>query len=623
VNSGENFHLYQIKRFRLGPPFLESVAIIVFTYRFLAGIVFSYGSPLVAVSSAVLAAVYLVVALRHFFPGDLRKAESSFSKNVLIVPRRIYFFLPALPFVFVSILALLDYAFAEYAIFPWPVILVVAAFFASIFESFVIVAAVSIICGLMAAVGLAGGGMNLGNLFTLISFLPIAALVYMMKRSEARRSYNETEERVEREHALASMRDAEVEIAARIQRALLLDVPSSVCKGLRVEAITVASNAVDGDFYGFVPYTVDSIDVLVGDVMGKGVPAALLGAAIKSTFLRSSLHLLVDTPGMLPKLDDLVSSAHDGLAGGLSNLDSFATLQYARVDSRRSRLDFVDCGHTPILHFDSATNLVWAIKGSNLPLGFTDENTYARYSIPLSEGDRLVFYSDGITEAPSENGELFGDKRLSSIINSNASLAPAELVRRILNTAMYFTSSIGFRDDVTCIVFSIDHSLVPPRRVFTDFPAQSASLGDIRAFFETQLIGTNDKSIDRILLAVSEAASNVIRHGIGLNPSSETKDAGTEDYLDEDGPEEIDEKVFLDENSLRAEFVQSEGWSSVRLIYRGKPFAGHVPAIASDMETLPEGGFGRALMAKAADSVLYASGPQDLQLVCLFFEQAE
>lgn len=620
MGSGDSFRLYQVRRLRSGRPFLESAAFTIFLYRALGGIAFSYGNAAVTLLSALLAAVYLCAALRRFFPGPVRKAESSFSKNVLIVPSRLFFFLPSLPFVFVSLLAFVDYASGSRLVSPWPFILIAAAFFTSVTESFLVSAAVALLCGFAASLGLTGSGMNPVHLFVLFSCLPIVAFVYMMKRSELRRSFEETEERVEREHALSSMRDAEVEIAARIQRALLLDVPSSACKGLRVEAITVASNAVDGDFYGFVPYTQDSVDVLVGDVMGKGVPAALLGAAIKSTFLRSSLHLLVEKPGQLPRLDDLVSKAHDELAGGLSNLDSFATLQYARVDASRSRLDFVDCGHTPILHFDSSLNLVWAVKGSDLPLGFTDDNSYSRYSIPLSEGDRLVFYSDGITEAPSENGELFGDKRLSSIVRANASADPSELVRRILNTAMYFTSSVGFRDDVTCIAFSIDRSARPPRRASADFPAENGSLGAIRSFIEERLSDTGALIMDRVLLAVSEAASNVVRHGIDAEAESESASAQAEECLEEEGLQELDESMLFAENVIRTEIAAGAEWVAVRFIYRGKPFAWHVPPVAPDIETLPEGGFGRALMAKAADSVLYATGPDELQLVCLFFE---
>lgn len=617
---------FLLARYRSGPPFLFMTVSAAFLSRAAAGVLLSYGDRSATWVSALSACFYAFAALRRLFPGRARREESSLSPNVRIVPRRALLILPVLPFAIASILSLMDAAAGSGALFPWSALLLSAAFFNQLASSFVLAALPVLACG-AAAAGAFGGPPSAERAFALAASIPIAAGVFLANRVEALRAFRDCADRIERTRSSSALHDAEVEIAARIQRALLLEAPSPSQRGLRLEAITVASNAVDGDLYGFLPYSNESVDVLIGDVMGKGVPAALLGAALKNAFLRSSLRLLVERRGALPRLDELVASVHDAVAGELSSLESFATLQYARVDSRNLRLDFVDCGHTPILHYDSTMGVTWALKGTDLPLGFSEIGAYASYAVPLAVGDRLVLYSDGITEAPNEAGEQFGDERLASLVGANASLAPSELVRRILNSAMYFSATAGFRDDVTCIVFSVDLSSSAPRRSVRSFPSSLASVADIRGFVEAELADEAAELKARVSLAVSEASSNVVIHGVrsedrnsGANDAAAPESAACLPGADGSEPEVSVSPYSGDQ--LRIECLRADEWVSVRMIYQGVPFAWHLPASEPDLETLPEGGFGRALMAKASDSVIYANGG-GLQMVCLFFDAGE
>ena len=112
---------------------------------------------------------------------------------------------------------------------------------------------------------------------------------------------------------LEQAREREIEIGFRIQQTLLLDQPPADVPGLRVAALTIPSQRIDGDFYIFLRHSDESLDVIVGDVMGKGIPAALLGAATKSHFLRALSDLMaLSKDGRLPEPKDIVMLAHAG-----------------------------------------------------------------------------------------------------------------------------------------------------------------------------------------------------------------------------------------------------------------------------------------------------------------------
>ena len=132
---------------------------------------------------------------------------------------------------------------------------------------------------------------------------------------------------------LARAREQEAEIGFRIQQTLLLEQPPQDLPGVRAAALTIPSQRIDGDFYDFFNHRDRCLDVIVGDVMGKGIPAALLGAATKSHFLQALSRLIsLSEPGTLPEPKDIVTLAHSEVARQLIELESFVTVCYARLD---------------------------------------------------------------------------------------------------------------------------------------------------------------------------------------------------------------------------------------------------------------------------------------------------
>jgi sigma-B regulation protein RsbU (phosphoserine phosphatase) len=328
-------------------------------------------------------------------------------------------------------------------------------------------------------------------------------------RTQAERRKAEVEE---------AAREREVAIGFRIQQMLLLDEPPRDIPGLRVAALSIPSQRIAGDFYEFFTHQDESLEVIVADVMGKGIPAALLGAATKSHFIEALCHLIALSPtGALPEPREVVTLAHAGMARHLIELESFVTLCYARVDLGRRRLDLVDCGHTGVIRVRVGTDLCEIIHGDNLPLGIREGEIYDQITVVFEAGDVFLFYSDGITEASNAAGELFGADRLLACVRTNGNLAPDALVSAIRAAVVAFVGSERLTDDLTCVAVEVGERSRPLARGEMDIRSDLGDLSRAREFvrdFCATLPGSpvDEDRVASLELAVNEAASNVMKH---------------------------------------------------------------------------------------------------------------
>jgi sigma-B regulation protein RsbU (phosphoserine phosphatase) len=319
---------------------------------------------------------------------------------------------------------------------------------------------------------------------------------------------------------LAQAHQREVEVGAKIQQTLLLGQPPAHVAGVRTAALTIPSQHVDGDFYDFFQHGDRCFDVVVGDVMGKGVPAALLGAAIKSSLLRALSHLFaLSVPGTLPEPEEIVMSVHRELTGQFINLGIFATLCYARFDLARHRITIVDCGHTKTVHFRRQSGKCEVLEGDNMPLGFSEEEIYRQVAFPLAVGDTVVFYSDGVTETRNAAGECFGVDRLVEVIEGHDRREPGQLIDAVRRAASTFAGTEACADDFTCVVLTLEDadSDLLLAHAQCEVVSDVAELPAIRAFVRGFCQGLpatvlDDESLDQLELAVAEAATNIMRH---------------------------------------------------------------------------------------------------------------
>jgi len=259
---------------------------------------------------------------------------------------------------------------------------------------------------------------------------------------------------------LEAARLRELDMGRNIQRMLLQgEVPEGI-SGACLDFFCAPSQGVDGDFFDIHRLNADCFDVLVGDVMGKGVQAALIGAAIKASYHQAMADLLMTRSAeqCLPTPAQVINQVHQVLTSRLIALASFATLALYRFDLQAGTLTYVNAGHTPGLLIRADQQHAEAIMGDNLPVGVIAQEHYTERQLPISYGDSLLLFSDGITDALGVGGEEFGQQRLSEAFaawpQANACQSAARLghIRQVLQ---HFTEGTPARDDQTALIVEL------------------------------------------------------------------------------------------------------------------------------------------------------------------------
>ena len=328
------------------------------------------------------------------------------------------------------------------------------------------------------------------------------------------------------EEELGRRQRQEVAIAARIQQALLLGQPPRDWPGLSVAVLTIPSQEVGGDFFDFIHQGSDCLDVVVGDVMGKGIPAALVGAATKSEILRVMAPLVLALSDRRhPEPEEIVSTLHDAITPKLISLESAVTMCYMRLDLKAKRATYVDCGHTKTLHYQHRRGRCQLLEGDNVPLGYMDNEQYRQRTVEFEDGDVFFFYSDGITEAKNGDGELFGERRLEELMVEGADLSPQNLVAKVRQAATSFAQADSFIDDFTCVAIRVGDGTMEQALFHAELETASdlSELGRIQAFVRQFClrapIGELDETqVTQLQLAVNETATNIMRHAYEERP---------------------------------------------------------------------------------------------------------
>jgi sigma-B regulation protein RsbU (phosphoserine phosphatase) len=238
----------------------------------------------------------------------------------------------------------------------------------------------------------------------------------------------------------------ELELAAQVQR-LFLPVGKPAIAGLEIAGMMQPARRVSGDYYDYIPIDARTIQIVVADVAGKGVPAALLMSATAAV-MQLEANRDRDMLEIVRRLDKEISSVSDG--------ERYVTLLLAEIDASKQTVRYVNCGHNPALLFRAETGVITCMNSCCPPIGMLSENTCELASADLIVGDVMVFYTDGVTEAQNQLGEEFGLERLSAVVRRGSAMSAEDLVSDIFRSAANFCSEAGFQDDVTILVVKCD-----------------------------------------------------------------------------------------------------------------------------------------------------------------------
>ncbi len=253
-------------------------------------------------------------------------------------------------------------------------------------------------------------------------------------------------DRREMEELLARSK-AELEIAADIQRSFLPDnIP--VIQGFDVAATSVMAKEVGGDFFDVIPMDLvpmenGSFAILIADVSGKGIPAALF-MALSRIVVRVNAIWHHEPAKVITDANNII--VQDSKAG------MFVTLFYGILSEQSRTMTYVNAGHNPPLIYRTGCDVFEELTNTGIAIGVLEGENFSQKSVKIDPGDILVLYTDGITESFSSQNEMFGESRLKSIIRKNASLSAVEIQDKIFNEVQIFSESEPQFDDITLLV---------------------------------------------------------------------------------------------------------------------------------------------------------------------------
>jgi len=248
----------------------------------------------------------------------------------------------------------------------------------------------------------------------------------------------------EEEQEYKAMRK-EMELASSIQKKLLPSTPPEI-KGYSIGGRNLTAKSVGGDYFDYVKVDDHHWMVCLGDICGKGMPAALLMSNLQAILHGQVLHSL--SPGEILKLANIQLFRN-------TDPEKFATVFLGILDAREHKLHFSNGGHEYPFYIKSDGNYD-RLKSNGLPLGIMEMSDYGEETIEVDPGDCMFVYSDGITESINLQEEEFGESRLREILVSAGPdlYDPDGLIDKIFNASIEYSGQQQRFDDMTALVLS-------------------------------------------------------------------------------------------------------------------------------------------------------------------------
>ncbi len=261
--------------------------------------------------------------------------------------------------------------------------------------------------------------------------------------------------RISEENARLQLEKVQRTLESQIEKRLLQSTLPDTLKGASLGRFMLSSGHLNGDFMEVIMYDDRHADIMLGDVMGHGVLSALVGSGLKSLYLKTvaqKKHISTEPP----LLEDIVTEMHAQCINDLIELEIFATLFFLRIDLQAMEFSMIDCGHTATLHYQAAKGTSSRLKGQNLPVGMIETQEFYPVKVAVAPDDLIVIYSDGITEARTQDGSLYGEERLFELVEKYHDTPADRIIKEIRHNLAMVTGSETYDDDMSCIVIRID-----------------------------------------------------------------------------------------------------------------------------------------------------------------------
>jgi len=235
--------------------------------------------------------------------------------------------------------------------------------------------------------------------------------------------------------------EQELQIASDIQSRFMPSTTPNI-KDIDIAGWNRACQEVGGDFYDFIELPEDNIGIALGDVSGKGIPAALLMIAVR-TSLRVQAENVYSMSEVMRRVNRALHSD--------TNQDEFTTLFYAVLDTSNWMMTYINAGHNPPLLFRNGE--IIRLKTGGMPVGLFKEADYRQETLQIEPGDMLVIYSDGFSEAPNAEWEEFGEDRIIEVLRQHREEPPRQIIDTLEGAVTnYLSPEVNYSDDRTVVV---------------------------------------------------------------------------------------------------------------------------------------------------------------------------
>ncbi|WP_459815894.1 SpoIIE family protein phosphatase [Geotalea toluenoxydans] len=241
--------------------------------------------------------------------------------------------------------------------------------------------------------------------------------------------------------------EKEMQIARGIQSGLLPASPPDI-NGISLAGICVPAREVGGDYFDYLPHGGEDLDLIIADVSGHNVGAALIMTEVR-TFIHAEARSIRS-----PR--DIMNALNEFLYEDLTRAELFITMFYLNYDAGLRKLSFANAGHNRPILWRSESGACEYLDAEGLILGIKRKVAFEQKQLLLEPNDVLLLYTDGIIEAANPAGELFGEDRLCELLQTYRQLPPQQLVDNLFSQVRSFAGSQGFVDDVSLVVMRVE-----------------------------------------------------------------------------------------------------------------------------------------------------------------------
>jgi sigma-B regulation protein RsbU (phosphoserine phosphatase) len=238
----------------------------------------------------------------------------------------------------------------------------------------------------------------------------------------------------------------ELEIAREVQQRLFPQAGPAV-EGLDYAGRCRPASTIGGDYYDFVPVPGGRLGFAIGDISGKGIPAALLMASLQASLRGLAITNSEALGELMANLNRLIYEA--------SSSERYATFFYGVYDPGARTFTYVNAGHNAPMLFRAGSGELERLEEGGPVIGSFDAVQYRQAAVELKAGDTLVMFTDGLSEAMNENDEEFGERRIVEVVRGGAGLPAAKLIDCLMRAADQFAAGAPQHDDMTLVVLRV------------------------------------------------------------------------------------------------------------------------------------------------------------------------